>query len=52
MAVQDKHKQELASQESESKLKMAELDGEMKRHRDRTIALLAEKASFLKFFDL
>ena len=45
VSVQEKHKQELTNQEAEHKLKMVELDAEMKRHRDRTIALLSEKVS-------
>ena len=41
--LEEKHKQALLLQESEYKQKMADLEGEIRKHRDRTIALLAEK---------
>ena len=45
LAIQDKHKMDLTSQQQEHQLRMTELNTEMKRHRDRTIALLSEKVS-------
>ena len=42
-ALQDKHKQDEQNQEAEFKLKVAELEGEVRKHRNRTISLLAEK---------
>ena len=42
-ALTERHKVQLAAAESEYKAKIAELETEMKRHRERTISLLAEK---------
>ena len=41
--LSDKHKIERASVEADHKQKMGELELEIRKHRDRTIALLAEK---------
>ena len=42
-ALQDKHKQEAISQEAQFKSKITDLEGEVRKHRNRTISLLAEK---------
>lgn len=42
-AFQEKHLQELASKDNEHKQRIVELEQEIRRHRDRTISLLAEK---------
>ncbi|ELT94109.1 hypothetical protein CAPTEDRAFT_214083 [Capitella teleta] len=41
--LSSKHKVELASAEAEQKQQLGEMELEMRKHRDRTIALLAEK---------
>lgn len=42
-ALQERHQTELTAQAAEYKSKMSELELEIRRHRERTIALLAEK---------
>ena len=41
--LQERHAQQLADQEAEFKQRMSELDAEIRRHRERTVSLLAEK---------
>ena len=41
--LQERHTQQLADQEAEFKQRMSELDAEIRRHRERTVNLLAEK---------
>lgn len=42
-AMQDQHRQELAAQASSARLHTIEIEAEIRRHRERTVALLSEK---------
>lgn len=45
-SLRESHRLELSRAEDAQKQKEAELNAEMKRHRERTIALLSEKVRF------
>ncbi|XP_069116060.1 GRIP and coiled-coil domain-containing protein 1-like [Argopecten irradians] len=43
LSLQDKHKQDIATMEAECKQRVGEMDTELKKQRERTVSLLAEK---------